>query len=418
MAFQARSNGVSVDPRLVDILKQAARATGIKMSFTSGAAGRRSGTTNHPSGRAIDIQLYDANGKPLPNLADPRSFSVYERFAQAARQYQMQAYPELRNAFAWGGYFGPTQGNPSGFDLMHFDVSGNRGRMGSWETGLNDEGRRLMRQPASPGPTNVAMAQGTEVRNSAAAAPANVGGTSAINPAQRTYEFFIRNGLTPHEAAAITGNFAIESGDWKYINRFGDVDGKSYGLAQWRGDRLSNPQKTGLFDRFGRNPTLDQQLQFALDEYNSNYKNRMRLFGRGSQDLNALSDEWRRIFEGAVDTHQKQRDARALAVLQGNFGGATYLPSSGGQFAGAPTTPAAPTSLFADSNTPGGSFMGGLASALPGILGVVMEALKPPPAAPPPQAPVPMQSAVPNSNVAQLMSALIPGSNTNPYAIQ
>jgi hypothetical protein len=111
----------------------------------SGKTGRATGTTNHPSGRAVDVSLYDAAGRKIDNYignpfgaknaSDLQAFKTYEQFAQVARQTQQQMYPNLADAFRWGGYF---QGGVNPGDLMHFDISGERigPQTDRWTNGL------------------------------------------------------------------------------------------------------------------------------------------------------------------------------------------------------------------------------------------------------------------------------------------
>jgi hypothetical protein len=158
-----------VDPRLLAILRAAAASYGgQKVVLTDGLASRAS-TPNHPRGFAADLQLYDAAGRALANLQNASTFPEYENFARAARNYQQVHYPELNDQFAWGGYF--RQGTP--LDQMHFDIGGNRGAYGSWETGLNAAGRAALGGsgagapvPGSgrPGPT-IAAAAGQDPSN-------------------------------------------------------------------------------------------------------------------------------------------------------------------------------------------------------------------------------------------------------------
>lgn len=139
--FHEQAGGTSVDPRVMDILQQAAAAYGLDVQFNSGVAARKAGTKNHAKGYAVDVQLID-NGKPLPNYQDGPAFAAYEKFAQTARVVQQQKYPELDKTFRWGGYFSKN-GQPTGYgavDLMHFDINPKMGGamgLGSWDTGAS-----------------------------------------------------------------------------------------------------------------------------------------------------------------------------------------------------------------------------------------------------------------------------------------
>jgi hypothetical protein len=139
-----------VDPQLLSILKAAAANAPAGIAVVeaySGKAGRSTGTTNHPSGRAVDLDLFDASGRKLDNYrgttggkmsaAERRDYQTFERFAQVARQTQQQMYPGLSDKFRWGGYF---QGGVNPVDQMHFDLSGGRRGLPSqtdrWANGL------------------------------------------------------------------------------------------------------------------------------------------------------------------------------------------------------------------------------------------------------------------------------------------
>ena len=132
---------------ILNVLKSAAASAPSSISRVevfSGLTGRSTGTKNHPGGRAIDIHLYDASGNPIKNYIgkqgvrtaeDKKAYQTYEQFAQQARQIQMRDYPQLGDAFRWGGYFG---GGVNPLDLMHFDLSGNiiGPQTALWKNGL------------------------------------------------------------------------------------------------------------------------------------------------------------------------------------------------------------------------------------------------------------------------------------------
>ncbi|MCP4386539.1 MAG: hypothetical protein GY798_34870 [Hyphomicrobiales bacterium] len=132
----------NVDWRLVEIVREVARTFPYRVAVTpdGGANSRESGTRNHPTGRAIDIQIYDASGRPLGNFQSAATFHFYEDFAHRARRYQRQRFPELDDTFRFGGYFGGDYT----FDQMHLDISGGGMSQGSWEKGLSEGGRKRL----------------------------------------------------------------------------------------------------------------------------------------------------------------------------------------------------------------------------------------------------------------------------------
>ncbi|MGO4316717.1 hypothetical protein [Agrobacterium sp. MCAB5] len=164
-----------VDPVLVDILQKAADATGLKVEAFSGF--RPGDKRLHGKGAATDVRILDENGKPLANYQDTAAFPIYQRFAHAAREIQQQEYPELGNAFRWGGYFSGSKGKYGAMDLMHFDVGGSDKLGmggGSWDKGLSKEQAALWK--TSPGlqfDQNTALAYNSS--------PSKVGAADAVN---------------------------------------------------------------------------------------------------------------------------------------------------------------------------------------------------------------------------------------------
>ncbi len=134
-----------IDPRLIDIMRAAAATSPYDVELFSGK--RSDKGSRHGHGKAIDIVLRDpkTNAK-IPNLgAGGNSFDAYQNFSFRARDAQQNRYPELGKSFRWGGFFGPSQKNPSGADLMYFDIKpGGAMAMGSWESGLNKRGGRFI----------------------------------------------------------------------------------------------------------------------------------------------------------------------------------------------------------------------------------------------------------------------------------
>ena len=92
---------------------------------------------------------------------------------------------------------------------------------------------------------------------------------SSVNPtAQRAMRYFMDKGLTDYQAAGLVGNLMRESGiSPTALNS----SSGAYGLAQWLGAR-----KKALFNKYGKNPTLDNQLDFIWSELNSSHRNGLR----------------------------------------------------------------------------------------------------------------------------------------------
>ena len=81
---------------------------------------------------------------------------------------------------------------------------------------------------------------------------------------KKAMKFFYSKGFSPHQAAGIVGNFIGESNlDPNAVN----PSSGAFGLAQWLGSR-----KKKLISKYGKNPTFDQQLEFAWEELNGDEK--------------------------------------------------------------------------------------------------------------------------------------------------
>ncbi|MEY4747579.1 MAG: hypothetical protein RLZZ416_628 [Candidatus Parcubacteria bacterium] len=109
----------------------------------NGCAGDRNGSGSYHEQRgtyqggtyalACDVQLHDAQGKPLSWLKTPSSYEPYRIFMQNVKHYQDQLFPEFKSRGNWGGYFGSGVTR----DWMHYDLGPtNYGKAGSWETGM------------------------------------------------------------------------------------------------------------------------------------------------------------------------------------------------------------------------------------------------------------------------------------------
>ena len=204
------------DPRVMDALgrAQAFLPPGYTARVTSGYRGG-SRTSQHFTGTAIDIQIYDDKGRPIRNRGADVT-GLYTRYARAAYGYIIDRHPELRDRFAWGGAFGTSSARPNEPDLMHFDIGGQRGRI------LQYRLDRLGPLRAG-GPVQAALVPST---------PASVtAGRSVIPPEMQTPENMAalkevgeKFGISP---LAIAGVINTES-KW----RTGAVTGSYRGLTQ------------------------------------------------------------------------------------------------------------------------------------------------------------------------------------------
>jgi hypothetical protein len=85
------------------------------------------GPSQHAIANAADFQIFGPDGKPIENKG-PDSSGLYGRLALTMR---MIANPALKPWLAWGGNF-TADGTPTGQqDLMHFDLGGDRGHLGT-----------------------------------------------------------------------------------------------------------------------------------------------------------------------------------------------------------------------------------------------------------------------------------------------
>ena len=122
----------TLDPRLREIVGAAGAQfeklhPGYKVEAFSG---RRHGAGQGPHASeagALDMQIRDPEGKVILSRGDdPTGF--YHDLARISKGEMLQRHPDLARRFNWGGAF-PTgtdgRGPP---DLMHFDLSGVRGR--------------------------------------------------------------------------------------------------------------------------------------------------------------------------------------------------------------------------------------------------------------------------------------------------
>lgn len=139
-----QASDANVDPRLLAWLQAAAAQSGYNVALSSGM--RAGDPRYHGKGMAADVQLIDpATGKVIPNYQNASSYAAYQAFANQVRAAQMASDPDAANRLRWGGYFSGGPGKYGAFDLMHFDVGGDKTPMGGggWDTGLTPEQAKI-----------------------------------------------------------------------------------------------------------------------------------------------------------------------------------------------------------------------------------------------------------------------------------
>lgn len=88
--------------------------------------------------------------------------------------------------------------------------------------------------------------------------------TNSNSNANYAMNYFMNKGFTREQAAGIVGNFMRESS--MNTNAVNPNSG-AYGIGQWLGSR-----KKKLFSMYGNKPTLDNQLDFVMYEFNTTHK--------------------------------------------------------------------------------------------------------------------------------------------------
>lgn len=308
-----------VDSRLQDVIRKAADASDydVRVTPAGGAVrGRRSNSSQHVKGNAVDVQLVDRKtGKALPNYQDAASFRAYEEFAQTARAIQESDYPELSNNFRWGGYFSGALGTTYGaMDLMHFDLGPTSAmKAGSWELGLSPKFAETWGVPNSVGlaqgrgPTPPGSIPGVNFRDASAA----VLKRQARPPVDNRVKF-LQQTLNEQFGFNLTVDGKFGEGTENALKQFQ----KAAGLTGLDVDGAAGPQTWGMIGALSNRPlppgtesVLPSRFDFARAE-------QTRPIERGGR----MSDEFVRPgapgSETAQDRASARRDADAVSGLE------------------------------------------------------------------------------------------------------
>jgi hypothetical protein len=143
--------------------------------------------------------------------------------------------------------------------------------------------------------------------------------------AKKAYNHYLNRGVKPNVAAGIVGNLYKESG----LNptAIGDK-GTAYGVAQWRGDRLSN-LKNYAISKGKSHADLTTQLDFILDEKGENQV--LSLMGNQSPEVAAktFADKYERPNPQYADYSTRSSVAKQLGQMK--YGGKIQLYPDGGK---------------------------------------------------------------------------------------
>jgi len=135
--------------------------------------------------------------------------------------------------------------------------------------------------------------------------------TSGTPQALQAFDFFIKQGWTPEQAAGIVGNLQAESGKELNIKAVGD-NGKAFGIAQW------HPERQELFKKkFGkdiRESTFEEQLQFVQHELQTTEKpaaEKIKQTKTVAEAATAVDVE----YERSSGAHRQKRIANAQQLM-------------------------------------------------------------------------------------------------------
>ncbi len=158
---------------------------------------------------------------------------------------------------------------------------------------------------------------------------------SGSDNAQKAFNYFVGQGLSPGASAGLVGNFQQESGP--SLNTHSD-NGSHVGIAQWdTGGRWANLLK----HERGKDPyALATQLDFVWYELNGSYRQVLGKLKR-TNDPKVAADIVFSYYEKPGDSTEPAREANAIKILQDN-GGSTSggaVDSNGGCSTSSATKP-------------------------------------------------------------------------------
>ena len=131
----------------------------------------------------------------------------------------------------------------------------------------------------------------------------------SLNDSEFIINYFVNKGLTRIQAKGIYGNLMQESGG--NIQAISSDGHDSYGLAQWTG-----PRKQKLFEMYGPNPTIEQQLDFLWWELNNTHKDALIALKQAKTVYDATKifmDKFERPHKDYANFNRRLKYANSLA---------------------------------------------------------------------------------------------------------
>lgn len=200
LTYTGRAVRSQIRKDLVEAVEAAADRLpeGYRVEVYSGARKGGLKDSRHHGGNAIDVEIFDPQGKPIPNTGPAGGGGMYRQLAHLVYNETYKRSPELAAQMAWGGEFETKPGTGIA-DYMHFDYGGRRGPP-SWRQG----GWAVVSDPATTPPASPAVAADAPPRPQPVAfqSPLPVGDPSTW---PQTYNIppALQGGLTPTPVSTV-----------------------------------------------------------------------------------------------------------------------------------------------------------------------------------------------------------------------
>lgn len=171
-----------------------------------------------------------------------------------------------------------------------------------WSTGISENGTPIVKSNLPRMTDSGTIAEFNPPTEESYSVSANNTGNK-----KKAMDFFMSKGLPAHQAAGIVGNLIGESNlNHTAVNK----SSGAYGIAQWLG-----PRKTALFNKYGKNPTFEQQLDFLWDELQSTEKRAFNSL-KSAKTLEAATDSFMRTFERPSETEMANSISKRIKHAQ------------------------------------------------------------------------------------------------------